>query len=179
MPINTHLIYSLKASCSKQFLEWVNYQDSLTDKLRKAKGDAHLELITQQWITTDLWSKSLLDVHDVSVFQREIIMKGYGVPYWYARSIIPQKCYDLEPEFFKRLEKESIRNLIFDEPRVRRINAINYPIDDQCVEFYWVKKYIDDIHGTLWVRIAEFLFQQQESFYLIEIMLPELGDITS
>jgi chorismate-pyruvate lyase len=179
MPINTHLIYSLKATCSKHFLEWVNYQESLTDKLRKAKGDACLDLIAQQWISTDLWSKNMLDVRDATLFQREIIMNSYGVAYWYARSIIPQKCYDLDPAFFGRLQKESIKNLIFEDPRVRRINSINYPVDNQCVEFYWVKKYIDEVQGILWVRIAEFSFQQKESFYLVEIMFPELGEISS
>lgn len=178
MPINTHLIFSLKAHCSKQFLEWINYHHSLTDKLSKAKGGVQLELISQQWISTDLWSKNLLEIQDVSVFQREIIMKSHDVAYWYARSIIPQKCYDSAPAFFDRLKKESIKNLIFDNDRVCRINSINYPVDNQCVEFYWVKKYINTVQGILWVRIAEFSFQQKESFYLVEIMLPELEDIT-
>jgi chorismate-pyruvate lyase len=177
MPINTHLIFSLKANCSKQFLEWLNYQSSLTDKLRKANGDAQLELMSQKWIHTDLWSKSLLNIHDVSVFQREIVMKSHDIPYWYARSIIPQSCYELDPAFFDRLKNESIKHLIFDNKNVQRINSINYPVDQQCVEFYWVKKYIDFVDQILWVRIAEFSFQSKQSFYLIEIMLPELGEV--
>ncbi|MDR3442360.1 MAG: chorismate lyase [Legionella sp.] len=179
MPINTHLIFSLKAECSKAFLEWVNYQLPLTDKLRTAKGEAQLELISQEWINTDLWCKNLLDIQTESVYQREIIMKSHDVAYWYARSIIPQSCYDLDPAFFDRLKNESIKNLIFGNERVSKINSINYPIDNQCVEFYWVKKYIDSVQGTLWLRVAEFSFQQTESFYLVEIMLPELGEIAS
>ena len=179
MPINTHLIFALKAECSKQFLEWVTYQSSLTDKLRNTEGDAQLDLLSQQWINTDLWSKNLLDIQDRSIFQREIIMKSHDTPYWYARSIIPKKCYYLAPDFFNRLQNESIRNLIFNNEDVERINSINYPVDNQCVEFYWVKKYIYSVEGILWVRIAEFSFKKQESFYLVEIMLPELGNLTS
>lgn len=99
MPINTHLIFSLKAQCSKQFLEWINYHYSLTDKLSKATGGVQLKLISQQWISTDLWSKNLLEIQDALVFQREIIMKSHDVPYWYARSIIPKKCYNRDPAF--------------------------------------------------------------------------------
>ncbi len=177
MPINTHLIFSLKAQSSNQFLEWINYQYPLTDKLREVNGDAQLELLSQQWLPTDMWSKSLLVIEDKTVFQREILMRSKGVIYWYARSIIPKACYELAPSFFDRLKNESIRNLIFNNDQVRRINAINYPVDQQCVEFFWVKKYIELTQETLWVRLAEFSFQQQESFYLIEIMLPALGEI--
>ncbi|EHL31118.1 chorismate--pyruvate lyase family protein [Legionella drancourtii] len=178
MPINTQLIFSLKASCSKQFLEWINYQSSLTDKLRKVKGEVQLELIGQQWINTDLWSQSLLDIQDATLFQREILMRSQDVVYWYARSIIPQECYALDPVFFERLKNESIRNLIFEDGRVQRINSINYAVDNQCVEFYWVKKHLIAVDGILWVRIAEYSFQRKESFYVVEIMLPELGDVT-
>lgn len=177
MPINTHLIFQLKAQCSQQFLEWLTYQSSLTDKLHQATGDAELELLSQHWITTDLWSKTLLEIKDAQVFQREIIMKSHNFPYWYARTIIPQTCYELDPNFFNRLQKESVRNLIFNEQRVQRVNAINYPVDEQCVEFYWVKKYINTAQDPFWVRIAEFLFQQKASFYLVEIMFAELGSL--
>lgn len=178
MPINTRLIFSLKAECSRKFLEWVNYKQSLTDKLRDMHGDAQIELLSQHWVRTDFWSKSLLDVRDHSVFQREILMKSHDIPYWYARTIIPQRCYDLDTEFFGRLRKESVKNLIFNMEQVKRVNSINYPVDDQCVEFYWVKKYIPTIRDVLWVRIAEFSFMEKESFYLVEIMFPELGEIT-
>lgn len=177
MPINTNLIFSLKAKCSKQLLEWINHQQSLTDKLLKAKGEVQLELLTQQWVNSDFWSKSLLAIPESPVFQREIMMKSHNIPYWYARTIIPQRCYELNPVFFERLRSESVRDLIFDNKQVTRINSINYPVDAQCVEFYWVKKHIPNIKEILWVRIAEFSFLGQESFYLVEIMLPELGEI--
>lgn len=178
MPINTHLIYSLKAPCSEQFLEWINYKEPLTDKLFQAQGDAQLTLIAQQWMNTDLWAKSILGVQNDLVFQREIIMKSHGLVYWYARSIIPKDCYKLDPCFFDRLKEESIKNLIFGESRVQRLDFINYSVDSHCIEFYWVKKYIRRPQDILWVRISEFSFQQKESFYLVEIMLPELESIT-
>lgn len=177
MPINTRLIYSLKAECSKELGDWIHYQLPLTDRLRDANGDAHLELVSQNWIKTDSWCKNLLNIKDLTVFQREIVMKSHGTPYWYARSIIPHSCYELAPSFFDRLKNESIKNLIFDNDQVKRVASIHYPVDQQCVEFYWVKKHVDFADLVLWTRIAEFSFQESQSFYLIEIMLPKLGEI--
>lgn len=177
MPINTHLVYPLTEGCPKQFLEWIDYKHSLTDKLRAVSGDAQIELLAQQWTRTDSWSRNFLNIRDKSVFQRDIIMKSHNKPYWYARTIIPQQCYDLDTVFFNRLRKESIRNLIFESESVKRINLINYPVNNQCVEFFWVRKYIATVTGVLWVRIAEFLFMEKAFFYLVEVMLPDLGDI--
>lgn len=172
--------------------DWINHQNSLTDKLLASKGSIDLELLSQEWTTPTWWDKYLLQINlicDVEdregeviksqqlVFQREILMRSENIAYWYARTIIPQKCYDLNPDFFGRLEKESIRNLIFGNHEVHRVLMTGYPIDKQCIEFYWVKKYINTIKGTLWVRFGEFSYHHMESFYLMEILLPELENL--
>ncbi|MBI2786919.1 MAG: chorismate lyase [Legionella longbeachae] len=177
MPIDLHSIFAVNAQSSEQLAQWLYYRDSLTDKLLKIKGEVDLELISQEWVNADWWDKNLLKIQDELVFQREIIMKSQGISYWYARSIIPTQCYNLDPIFFDRLKNESIKNLIFNNGSVQRIHSITYPVDQQCVEFYWVKKYVDSVESILWVRLAEFSFQQSESFYLAEIMLPELESI--
>jgi len=174
MPINPHFIFAAKTQCSEQLSEWINYQYSLTDKLQKLKGTTELELIKQEWVLSNWWDKQLLQIKDKLVFQREIIMRSDGIAYWYARSIIPQKCYNMDPIFFKRLETESIKKLIFDDTKVRRLSLISYPVDHQCIEYYWVKKYINTVQDVLWVRLAEYSLQQKESFYLVELLLPEL-----
>lgn len=93
--------------------DWLEYQGSLTDKLKAMTGDAELERLSQNWSIPNWWDKYVLCIQDKSIFQREIVMKNQGIVYWYARSVIPQSCYALKPEFFNRLENESIRNLIF------------------------------------------------------------------
>ena len=177
MPINIQSILTIKAQASESLTNWLHYQSSLTDKLQNITGDAHLELMSQQWISTDWWGKNFLQIQDEMVFQREIIMKSYDVAYWYARSIIPQKCYNQDPFFFDRLKNESIKNLIFGNNRVKRIHWFTYPIDQQAIEFHWVKKYINSVKEVLWVRLTEFCFQDHHSFYLIEILLPEIEKI--
>lgn len=104
-------------------------------------------------------------------------MKNQGIVYWYARSVIPQSCYALKPEFFNRLENESIRNLIFDESSVRRLPILCYPVDQLNLEFHWVKKYIGSEYSQMWVRFTELVFQEKSSFYLVEILLPELESL--
>lgn len=177
MPINTHSIFVVNAHSSEKLKEWLNYQASLTDRLRAIKGDAQLELISQHWEQADWWDKSVLQIQEECVFKRDIIMKSQGISYWYARSFIPKRCYDLDPAFFDRLKNESIKNLIFGNDKVQRINWINYPIDHHCIEFYWVKRNINIVEDLLWVRLTEFSFQRSESFYIAEIMLPELESI--
>ncbi|ARB91077.1 chorismate--pyruvate lyase family protein [Legionella longbeachae] len=174
MPINTHSIFVINAQSPENLKKWLNHQASLTEMLQKIKGEAQLELISQNWVNTDWWDQNVLQIQEESIFKRDIIMKSRGVSYWFARSIIPKKCYALEPSFFDRLKNESIKNLIFGNDKVQRINSINYAIDHHCMEFYWVKKNINTVEGILWVRLAEFSFQQSESFYIAEIMLPEL-----
>lgn len=174
MPINTHSIFVINAESPENLKKWLNYQTSLTERLQEIKGEAQLELISQQWVNADWWDQNVLQIQEDCVFKRDIIMKSHGVSYWFARSIIPKKCYELEPSFFDRLKNESIKNLIFGNNKVQRINGINYVIDHHCMEFYWVKKNINTVEGILWVRLTEFSFQQRESFYIAEIMLPEL-----
>ena len=154
---------------------WLSYDKPLTDKLRELSGDAEIELLSQGWIFSKWWDKYALDLKE-KLFQREIFMKSQGEICWYARTIIPSSTYALEPTFFNRLENESIRNLIFNEPKVKITKRIIYPIDELAIEFHWVKKYLTTINGDFWVRLAEFSFQNKNSFYLMEILFPKLQE---
>ncbi len=157
MYINKQPIFSAESKTPESFKVWIEHDGPLTDKLNSAIGTTELELMFQNWIHPTWWDKYLLQIQDKQVLQREIIMSSKGVNYWYARTVIPKKCFDLNPVFFNRLEKESIRNLIFDEDSVQRISICNYPITSQNLEYTWVKKYLKMIHDeTLWVRLAEF-----------------------
>jgi chorismate-pyruvate lyase len=179
MPIITQSLLPLKVQLTPLYVEWLNYQSSLTEKLEKKTGDAQIDLLAQDWISTGWWDQKFLKLQEKMVFNREIFMKSHGIIYWYARSIIPQSCYHRAPDFFDRLKNESMKNLIFNEPRVQRLHLIHYPINQECLEFHWVKNYLHELEGILWVRFSEFSFQQRDSFYLVEIMLPQLEHLTS
>lgn len=165
-------------SLASPFLSsWIKHQDPLTDKLQAFTGTTELHVLVQQWQATSWWDKYVLLIQDEQIFQREIIMKSQDKAYWYARTIIPESCYQVQPDFFKRLEHESIRSLIFDNQEVERVTFSNYPINQSCLEFHWIKYYLPYVEGILWVRVSELLFLNTHSFYLLEILLPELEQL--
>lgn len=174
MFINNQPIFIANPHKDDSLRDWREYAHSLTDKLQKVKGSTQLTLMSQKWTQPCWWDKYLLQIRDAQIFEREILMKHQDTAFWYARTIIPQKCYNVDPDFFKRLEKESIRNLIFDNPNVHRVTLLNYPIDKQCIEYHWAKRYLEQLDGVIWVRLAEYSFNELESFYLAELLLPEL-----
>lgn len=155
---------------------WLQYDKPITEKLKTLSGDAELYLLSQAWVPSTLWDADMLHIQD-TMLQREIFMKSYNKIFWYARTVISLSCYTLDPDFFNRLKHESIRVLIFDEPKVSLKQRIIYPINDQSIEFSWVKKYFSTAQGILWVRLAEFSFLDQDSFYLIEVLFPELQEL--
>lgn len=155
---------------------WLHCEKPITDKLMGLTGNAHFEVLSQKWISAKWWDTHVFLIKE-QILQREIFMKSQGRVYWYARTVIPNSCYQLEPAFFKRLEHESMRDLIFDEPKVTLVQRVVYPINAQCMEYHWIKKYSNITQDTLWVRLAEFSFQQSISFYLIEILFPELREL--
>lgn len=174
-----HVELESPESKSSEFLmDWRTHPDSLTDKLKSISGEAKLQLLSQGWIRPSWWDAHVLTLQNEPMFQREIAMHSQGVACWYARSIIPEHCFNLDPVFFNRLENESIRHLIFNNHKVHRVSLHDYCVDYQCLEFYWVQKYFDRAFDTLWVRLAEYSFLSMASFYLVEILLPELGALS-
>lgn len=168
--IDTHLGIDIPAAMHC----WIDCDTPITYKLIERTGDAQLELLYQGWTKVNWWGVHYLHLDAQKVFQRDIVMRSHGTVYWYARGLIPESCYELEPDFFKRLEHESIRNLIYDEPKVKRVQRTAYAINEQCIEFHWIKKYIDTQSDHFFVRITEYSFKNEVSFYLIELFFPEL-----
>jgi chorismate-pyruvate lyase len=169
-----HVNVSIKPSAT--FDSWLHYDKPITDKLKRITGEAQLQLLSQEWKRSTGWDAHIIHINE-RILQREIFMNSQSKVYWYARAVIPQTCYDIDPDFFDRLNRESIRNLIFDEPKVRRVNRLTYPVTNQNLEFYWVKKHLKSIEGICWARIAEFSFLEKGSFYLIEMFLPNIEEL--
>lgn len=174
MPINAIQYLNAPIKVPPRLGSWLYTVKSLTDKLYSIKGCTDLKVLSQQWVQTNWWCQQMLGLQKSQLLIREIMMQCDGLAYWYARSIIPKSCYRLNPEFFDRLQKESIRNLIFNNDQVERKGMITYPVDKLCLEWYWVKKFLPDIDAPLWLRLTEYCFLSQQSFYVVELLLPEL-----
>lgn len=167
----------INSDISPKLNSWLQHNQPITDKLKSSTGAAQLEVHSQKWTTTTWWDTYFLYIMEKTIFQREITMKSRGQPFWYARSVIPQSCYEIDSNFFQRLQHESIRNLIFNEPKVHLIQRKIYPISAQCIEYHWIARCLSSVPEILWGRLAEFCFQSKGSFYLLEILFPQLEEL--
>lgn len=166
---------SQKSKLPPPLLPWVSCQDSLTDRLRAAAGDARLQLLKQCWEAPNWWDRQALQIESETVLHREIIMYAWDVPCWYARTIIPSTTYQADKDFFNRLKTESLGDLIFNQTKVTRVSLIHYPITKQSIEYYWLDIDMHDNEEVLWLRKSIFTIADSKPFYLIETLLPGLG----
>lgn len=153
---------------------WLVYTQSLTDKLRHEAGDAQLAVLNQNLIHATWWDRFVLKVDAQAVTQREILMSAHGHPSWYARTIIPENTLATNEHFFGRLKQESLGDIIFGNDNIKRITMINYAIDANCIEYYWLDSTMRGQSQIFWARLAMFDINGAAPFFLIEILLPGL-----
>lgn len=170
LPANALL--KLERKPSSALLPWLTYQNSLTERLQAKAGNTYLDVLGQDWHAPTIWEKEVLSISDKSVFCREIVMQAFTTPCWYARTIIPQSSYEAGIDIFVRLKNESLGLLIFSEVRIKRVSLMHYPIDTQCMEYYWLDETMHAGSKLLWARLSVFLIDETFPFCLIEIMLP-------
>ncbi|KTD11418.1 chorismate--pyruvate lyase family protein [Legionella jamestowniensis] len=157
----------------ERLLPWLTHQLSLTDKLKKERGEAVLSILKQEWKDCSWWDKYVLGLNINPVMHREIIMTSQNNACWYARTIIPHDCYEVNTSLFIRLKEESLGVIIFDTPEIQRERIVHYSIDSTSLEYYWLPHHLRERH-SLWVRLSKFALPQSTFFYLVEILLPEL-----
>lgn len=174
MHINGHKLVNLNLEASSSMLPWLTCRTPLTDKLQAEQGSADLILLNQGWTLSDFWARLVLGLGEQAIYQREIMMRSQGIDFWYARTLIPSFSFQMAPDYFKRLETESVRNLIFGSEPVIRSEIMYYPVDKSCLEYQWLKKHKPSFDGLIWVRYSELVFEEKANFYLLELLLPEL-----
>lgn len=158
-----------------EFLPWLTYSHSLTEKLKHHVGEEpSLKIIQQIWQQTGSWEKACLNVKEKkAVFQREILMSVKGIDCWYARTIIPKKTYAGQKELFARLINESLGQLIFNNDLISRISLNLSLITPKTFEYEFVKPFLPDSEPA-WGRLSTFSVAVKDKFYLLEIFLPGL-----
>ena len=157
-----------------ELIPWLCYCYSLTERLKSLRGHSELRILNQAWIKSDWWMHYVLRLSAKTVFQREIMMFSRREPCWYARTLIPETTYSAHQALFQRLESESLGQIIFSSPNIRRFDRIYYPVDVSCIEYYWVKACYPKIKDqTLWCRLTSF-YCQDAPFFLVEVFMPGL-----
>lgn len=157
-------------------LPWLLNQQSMTDKLKKeTKAVVTLSVLRQWWGPVGLWEKNVLQMKASKVFRREIRVSAGSCPCWFARTVVANSTYQNYEGIFQRLERESLGEIIFSDKRIQRHSLISYPINDQCMEYYWLGSQLSNEDKTeLWIRLSEFSIEGSSFFYLMEILLPGL-----
>lgn len=159
----------------ENLLPWLNHEYSLTDKLKNEMGDASLNVIRQHKERPNWWDRYTLDLPSTElVVHREIIMSAFSTPCWYARTIIPEQCYQKNSSFFKRLNQETLGSLIFSSADIECSRRMYYSINASSLEFYWLSSLYKEGAHELWSRFSVFSFSETEIFYLVEVFLPGL-----
>ncbi|MDP1603212.1 MAG: chorismate lyase [Legionella sp.] len=174
MLIKPPRVSELNVNIPRSLLPWVIHQEALTEKLKQSAGDAQLTILNQNWMTSGWWDNHVLGLDRQVILQREILMSAGEHACWYARTIIPQSTYHIHKPIFNRLNHESLGDIIFSEPRIKRYSMINYAITPQCIEYHWLKPVFCDEDCRLWTRLAIFTIDNDSPFFLIEILLPDL-----
>lgn len=174
MAISIAHLVSIERDPPKKLIPWLRHQASLTEKLKTSVGEANLVLLEQNWFLPTWWDKFTLGIIKEKVFHRKILMVAQQRPCWYAQTIVPQQCYESNTTMFDRLMQESVGAIVFGETSIKRVTLLNYGIDKQCIEYYWLPNSINSVNQPLWLRFSEFKMANSESFYLIEILLPGL-----
>ena len=182
-------------------LSWLLHEQSLTEKLRNACGDAQLEVLAQRWQLPDHWDQSVLKLGSVdnsdladkpqdvglgimnyqqpldsaSVMHREILRRAFDAPCWYARTILPLTTFNANATLFARLKTEPLGHLIFNGTQIQRASLQHYCISPASEEYSWLNESMHQGAEKLWVRLSEFFVNARDSFFLVEILLPGLS----
>jgi chorismate--pyruvate lyase len=178
MQIDSNILINFDIQPPKVLSSWLTHDSSLTEKLRAETGNARIEVLEQRWVFPDWWDKNVLKMSPEAVFHREIIMWSNERPCWYARTIIPYECYQRDTLFFNRLESENLGQLIYNNPNVKRTSLLNYPINSQSLEYHWLDRFQHQDAQYLWVRLSTLTLHHSFHFYLVEIFLPGLSEVS-
>jgi chorismate--pyruvate lyase len=158
-------------------ISWLSHNSSLTEKLKALSGEAELQVLKQSWTLPNWWDKFTLGLAVVPVIHRDILMFSGQIPCWFARTIIPNDCYQANRSFFDRLEHESLGSIVFNEPNIERIFLHHYAIDELCLEYHWLPVALQQSKAQFWSRFSIFSFPDGTCFCLVEILLPGLMSV--
>ncbi|RUQ89716.1 chorismate--pyruvate lyase family protein [Legionella septentrionalis] len=158
-----------------KLLPWLTHRQSLTEKLKAITSGVRLQVLMQQWGWRGWWDNYILHLNSGRVLHREIVMKVGEEACWYGRTILPEKTYQHNAALFKRLQNESLGQLIFGANNIERISLVYYPITPKVIEYHWLDAALHHGAPALWGRLAEFIVCDHFPFYLLEILLPGLN----
>ena len=172
MELFPHPLLTIKHEPSPAIKTWLTHPRSLTEKLKKIAGKAHLQIIQEAWRKPDWWDIHALKIEQHQIFCREILISAHDNPCWYGRTVIPYTTYEAGWDLFLRLKGESLGNIIFGNAHIKRQVLTFYGIDKRNIEYYWLYGRLKPFTEVVWLRRSIFLLHDEFPFYLTELLLP-------
>ncbi|MEM9101432.1 MAG: chorismate lyase [Pseudomonadota bacterium] len=104
---------------STQQKNWLLDSSSLTRRLHeKSQTGMSVEILIQHWAAPFLSESKLLKISpEEHVYVREVILKGNGKPWVFARSVIPVETYH---QVVDKLDTRPLGSLLFSDPTLKR-----------------------------------------------------------
>lgn len=155
---------------------WLNYPFELTALLKERSGQAELVVLQQCQVKTSWWDKFYLGLKGSLVTHRDILMRSGQKKCWFARSIFPEAIAQNHAALLQRLQHESLGQIIFNTPEISRDEFYYYPVTPSLAEYYWPSAIMQPPPHLLWARFSRFTIAM-ESFFLVELLLPELAEL--
>lgn len=151
-------------------LNWLQHPDSLTARLRAhCRGHFSVEVLNQYWGMARLDETQALDIPLRSrVLVREVVLKGYGQPWVWARSIMPERSLTGTLRYLRKLDDQPLGSWLFKQPTLERgvVKIRAFQPDDLALPPKL------DIDRPLWGRRSVF-WVHHKPLLVGEVFLPD------
>lgn len=111
-----------RAAVPERLRTWLFDPRSLTRRLcRACPGGFHVQVLSQRWDTPLPAEREQLALAlRERVLVREVLLTCHGIPWVFARSVIPRPCLRGPQRRLARLGQQPLGRVLFGSPRMRR-----------------------------------------------------------
>ena len=155
---------------------WLFAPGSLTRLLQQASnGDFRVQLLSQGWQLPLPDEARLLGIRPKRyAMVRQVVLRCHGIPWVYARTIIPRTSLIGRQRRFVHLGDRPLGAVLFADPTMRRSEVQVTCLEPQMDLHRIACRELDDIPDTIWGRRS--VFRLSNSPLLVsEIFLPAIG----
>lgn len=156
----------------RQLAPWLLDEGSLTARLQAlSQGEFEVQLLNQGWgiaKPSELFALKCSSRHKILV--REVVLKGKGQPWVFARSLVPYTSLTGRLKALKHLDNKPLGALLFQDPNMHR----------DAIEVAAVHRHHDYVDASvapaedveLWGRRSVF-YLDQNPLLVSEVFLPD------
>ncbi|MBL4584785.1 MAG: chorismate lyase [Pseudomonadales bacterium] len=153
---------------------WITDDGSLTQKLKSASdGQFEVRVIQESWQSVDdADERSLLGLAQTdTALIREVALCCFGVPWVYARSVLPANTLVGPEEQLKLLKNKPLGEVLFQHPNMRRGPIHLSQLSPQTVNQRLNAELIERLTDTVWGR-ASLFYLSDKPLLVSEYFLP-------